>query len=579
MANVSTKHFVALVQSALAQSGRLSSAELAALTAAQKAITTAPQRAAAESLLALVRHDRELDDFEIDPAREALAILTGVTHGPLPADLERALTHAVPQANVDVKQYDLSFDLSGNGPSFPGRAVISLQAPATADTVLELNPDRLALRQVLADGRPVAFHVVDGRLHVAAAGARSLQIDYSVKSVDSKSAEAFGLVKDKYTGRLWTMTWPYNTGALFPSNSAPSDGATAVVNVKVAPGFQAVTTSHGGDAQSPAYAIAFYASKDFQLGDAGHSHDGVAVTGFGAGHEVPQKIRAAYQATARDALDFYSGWLGRFDYGNSLRLVEVGGELGGMEHTSAVAIMLNSAKDADGSREVAAHETAHHWFGDNLRIADWGDFWMSEGFTNYATYRFFEHSEGPEKFHALLDGARDELAATLEANPHALAVPAYTDVNEIFDAVPYQLGPWMLRMMETTLGRPAFDGLLRDWYQTHRQQAVSTDQFVAFAKAKTGHDFAPFFQQWNSLTAVPTFDPTVSVKGSQVRAQLKASTPVPDGLQVPLLLEGAAGQRKTVMVDPAKALSIDAGFPVKRTEWDPERTVLALVRG
>ena len=176
--------------------------------------------------------------------------------------------------------------------------------------------------------------MVDGRIHVTAPGAKALEVNYTVKAVD-KGDDAYGLIKDKYSGRMWTMTWPYNTGSLFPSNSAPQDGVTTRVTVKVGQGMEAVGTgTKGADgsfatkSQSPAYAFAFYAAKDFQLGDAGKSKDGVAVTGFGS-TQVPRALRDAYLKTAKDSLDFYSSWLGKFDYGNTLKLVELEGGLGG----------------------------------------------------------------------------------------------------------------------------------------------------------------------------------------------------------------------------------------------------------
>jgi len=213
-----------------------------------------------------------------------------------------------------------------------------------------------------------------------------------------------------------------------------------------------------------------------------------------------------------------------------------------------------------------------------VRIAGWNDFWMSEGFTNYATYRFFRASEGEPRYMQLLDHAKLELQDARTANPHALSAPKHTDVNEIFDSVPYELGPWMLRMMESKLGTPKMDALLRDWFQTYRQKTVSTGQFVTFAKAKTGVDFGDFFKAWNSLTAVPSFDADVKLAGSKVKVSLTASTAVPKGLELPLVLEGEGGKTKTVMVDPSKPLELDAGFIVKRTRWDPERTMLAFVR-
>jgi aminopeptidase N len=139
------------------------------------------------------------------------------------------------------------------------------------------------------------------------------------------------------------------------------------------------------------------------------------------------------------------------------------------------------------------------------------------------------------------------------------------------------MGPWMLRMMEAQLGTQKFDYLLRDWYQQHQQKAVSTDEFVRFAKRQTGHDFGPFFAAWNNITAVPRFDSDVQIEGSIVTATLSAKTEVPKGIHIPLKLIGAHSQ-KTVLVDPSKRLHVDAGFLVTKFEWDPERTVLASVK-
>ncbi|MHB8874529.1 MAG: M1 family metallopeptidase [Myxococcaceae bacterium] len=582
MPDVSSRKFVQIFQAAIAKSGRLSDTDVRALKSAQSGIGNATERAAAEGILSMLRNDKELDSFEVAPTRRALGVLLGKSSGPLPADLEKALKNAVPQANVKVKDYDLAFDFSGAGPEFPGRAVITLDAKAPRQTILEVNESRLTIGKVQADGKDVAFTVKNGRLAVEAPGAKKLDITYTVKPADAKgpAAEAFGLIKDKYTGRMWTLTWPYNTGALFPSNSNPSDGSTSKVTVKVESGTTVVGTgveANGAfttSAEAPAYAIAMYAANNFTLGDAGHSKDGVHVTGYGSGDKVPTKIREAYIKTAKDSLDFYAGWLGKFDYGKTLKIVEVDGGLGGMEHTGAVAIMMSSARDPEYSKETAAHETAHHWFGDNLRIKSWGDFWMSEGFTNYATYRFFRADQGEPKYFDLLDKAKGEVRDALSSNPHALSAPAYTDVNEIFDSIPYEMGPWILRMMESELGTEKFDVLLKDWYSSHRQQAVSTKDFVKFAKEKTGHDFGPFFKAWNNITAVPSFQANVKLDGTKVAVTLAASTPVPKGIKIPLLLEGA-GQKKTVMVDPTQPLTVDAGFKVSKTTWDPERTVLA----
>ena len=169
------------------------------------------------------------------------------------------------------------------------------------------------------------------------------------------------------------------------------------------------------------------------------------------------------------------------------------------------------------------------------------------------------------------------MRAALADNPHALSAPANTDVNEIFDDIPYELGPWMLRMVESQLGREKFDPVLKDWFATHRQTAVTTKDFVDFVKAKTGHDFTKFFAEWNQITSVPRLESDVSVSGKGAKVSLQGQK-LPGDLAIPLVLEGDGGKSKTVMVKPGDKLTVDAGFEVKRTHWDPNRTVLADIR-
>ena len=82
----------------------------------------------------------------------------------------------------------------------------------------------------------------------------------------------------------------------------------------------------------------------------------------------------------------------------------------------------------------------------------------------------------------------------------------------------------------------------------------------------------------NNITAVPSFQSDVRTVGSKVSVKMSASTAVPEGIKIPLRLEGANGEKKTVRVDPTKDFTADAGFPVKKTTWDPDPTTLAFVR-
>ena len=74
------------------------SRRIAALEKSRKGLKTKPEKQAAEDVLALVRHDKILDETEVAPARAALARLLGIEPTPLPAAPEKVLTHAGPIA-------------------------------------------------------------------------------------------------------------------------------------------------------------------------------------------------------------------------------------------------------------------------------------------------------------------------------------------------------------------------------------------------------------------------------------------------------------------------------------------------
>ena len=199
MPSVDSQRFVQLFQRTLQKGGKLSTEDLKALQRAGDSVKGTQEKAAVDGILSFLKHDRELDAFETAPVRKALEVLVGVSTSRLPADLEKALTHAVPAANVKVKNYDLAFDFSKDGDAFPAKAVVTLEKPATAKTILEVDTERLSIKDVTANGKKVPFSLKDGRITVEARGATALEFNYTVKPQDvlGNAETAYGLIRDK----------------------------------------------------------------------------------------------------------------------------------------------------------------------------------------------------------------------------------------------------------------------------------------------------------------------------------------------------------------------------------------------
>lgn len=583
MPSIPARTFQKTFEQTLAKGGRLSDADLAALEKSAKALKTAPEKQAAEAVLALVRHDKILDETEVAPARVALAKLLGIEPTRLPADLEKVLTHAVPVPNVRVAHYDLAFDFSKDVAAFPASATITLEKKLPKTAILEVDPDRLDIKSVTVGGKAVPFTVKDGRVVLDASNAgssKTLKIDYTVKPTDD--VHGYGLIRDKYAGRMWTLTWPYNTGALFPSSSRPDDGATARVTVAVKAGEDVASAgkkqqdgSFHLDGAVPAYAVSFTTG---QFTDNGVTKKGDhEARTVGLGSSMTKELRADIRDHVAGSLEFFTKWLGPVAFGDRVNVVEIKSDYGGMEHAGAIAIGVGQTKK--DTLEAAVHETAHHWFGDGIQIAHWGELWMSEGFTNYSTFRYFRERDGEDAFYGYFDAAKDTLRTQIDDEKKVAPLAEHSHVDPIdgLTWVPYMHGAWMLRMLEAEHGTPKMDALLKDWFQAKKGESVTTKDFVDFAKSH-GMDVKGFFDAWQELKKIPAVKDSSTTSGSVATLKLTKKTPLPDwpkgGFAIPVVVKGTKGESKTLLVKPGETQKVDVGFTIKSLAWDPQRTLL-----
>jgi leukotriene-A4 hydrolase len=159
---------------------------------------------------------------------------------------------------------------------------------------------------------------------------------------------------------------------------------------------------------------------------------------------------------------------------------------GGMENprlTFATPTILAG----DGSLVgLLAHELAHSWSGNLVTNATWSDFWLNEGFTRYIESRIVEALYGREVADMqILLGQRElrEAVAEMDKSAHPGDSALYVDLkgrdpDEGMNAVPYEKGANLLRLLEQRFGRPALDAFLRAWFSGHAFQSVTTAQFL-----------------------------------------------------------------------------------------------------
>jgi len=174
---------------------------------------------------------------------------------------------------------------------------------------------------------------------------------------------------------------------------------------------------------------------------------------------------------------------------------------GAMENTTAVIHAENAQQssgqliDENGWEDTIAHELFHHWFGDLVTTESWSNITVNESFANYSEYLWREYKYGKDHAdeHRYQDiqgyfNGRNEVKHLVRFN--------YKSREDMFDAVSYNKGGYILHMLRNKLGDKAFFAGLKEYLTTYKYQTGEAHQLrLAFEKV-SGKDLNPFFNQW-----------------------------------------------------------------------------------
>ncbi len=164
---------------------------------------------------------------------------------------------------------------------------------------------------------------------------------------------------------------------------------------------------------------------------------------------------------------------------------------GGMENP-CLSFLTPAIITGDGSGvSTLIHELAHSWTGNLVSNATWRDFWLNEGWTVYAEWRISEVLYGrdvAELGKALLAREFERDVAQLAAKRPLLTALAPDiagmDPDDAFSRVPYFKGAMFLLKLEKTVGREAFDAVIRRYIERFKFTSITTLQFLDFLLAE-----------------------------------------------------------------------------------------------
>ncbi len=170
---------------------------------------------------------------------------------------------------------------------------------------------------------------------------------------------------------------------------------------------------------------------------------------------------------------------------------------GAMENWGAItfreALLLYDPKNSSTRTkqyisEVVSHEIAHQWFGNLVTMKWWNDLWLNESFATFMATKFV-HAAHPEwemweQFTQEAANAAMSLDALRSSHPIDVKVGSPAEIREIFDAISYDKGGCILRMLEDHVTEAAFRrGLRRYLKEFAYGNASGSDLWEAIGRA------------------------------------------------------------------------------------------------
>ena len=250
---------------------------------------------------------------------------------------------------------------------------------------------------------------------------------------------------------------------------------------------------------------------------------------------------------------------------------------GAMENPGAVTYRLElvtaspgraSARELKSTVSVAAHELTHMWWGDLATLAWWDDLWLSESFATFVGTKV-EDALHPEWgiWRDFVIGSTRGFALDSLASTHAIHADAESADAALqrVDAITYQKGAAVLRMLERYLGENTFRAGVRLYLQRFGGASATAADFWRALDDSSGQEVSRVAETWVNEPGHPVIELRAAgperVTLRQRRFFLDPDAAFsPQRWPVPIVLRGAGGERRVLLDREEDAADTDAGW-------------------
>uniref|UniRef100_H0UYX2 Aminopeptidase B n=1 Tax=Cavia porcellus TaxID=10141 RepID=H0UYX2_CAVPO len=199
---------------------------------------------------------------------------------------------------------------------------------------------------------------------------------------------------------------------------------------------------------------------------------------------------------------------------------------GGMENPCLTFVTPCLLAGDRSLADVIIHEISHSWFGNLVTNANWGEFWLNEGFTMYAqrristvlfgaSYTCLEAATG----RALLRQHMDITGEDHPLNKLRVKIEPGVDPDDTYNETPYEKGFCFVSYLAHLVGdQDQFDKFLKAYVDEFKFQSILADDFLEFyleyfpeLKERKVDSIPGFeFDRWLNTPGWPPFLPDLS---------------------------------------------------------------------
>jgi len=294
------------------------------------------------------------------------------------------------------------------------------------------------------------------------------------------------------------------------------------------------------------------------------SQDGIPIR-ICATPEKKELTRTALES-AEQVMKFYNGYFAiKYPYGKLDVLAVPDFAAGAMENTAAIFyretdLLADAANASVSTRKniasVLAHEMAHQWFGDLVTMQWWDDIWLNEGFATWMANLPLAAWK-PEWNIAVDEAVENQQALGIDSLKSTRPVHSRADtpaeIEEAFDAIAYQKGAAVLRMIEAFVGPDTFKQGVNAYLKAHAYGNATSEDFWSAIATASGKPVDKIMPSFLTQPGVPLIRVSASCVADRTQIGMtqrrfvidQGATPPNQLWQVPVCFELAPSQAGT----------------------------------